>query len=63
MTFKAQVLMYSTDGKEWTIDKRNYVTTDVNPETGKVFQYGEFFVDGVLKEGDVLIKRPGKPRR
>jgi len=63
VTFKAQVLMYSTDGKEWTIDKRNYVTTDVNPKTGKVFQYGEFFVDGVLKEGDVLIKRPGKPRR
>ena len=55
--------MYSTDGKEWTIDRRDFVLTDVNPKTGKVFQYGEFFVDGVLKEGDVLIKRPGKPRR
>ncbi len=55
--------MYSSDGETWTIDRRNYVTTDINPKTGKVFQYGEFFVDGVLKEGDVLIMRPRKNRR
>ncbi len=63
MTFEAQVLIYSVDGEEWTIDKRNYVTTDINPETKQPFPFGKFFVQGVLKEGDVLIKRPGKPRR
>ncbi|MHC3129553.1 MAG: hypothetical protein IBV52_05695 [Candidatus Bathyarchaeota archaeon] len=63
MTFKAQVLMYSSDGETWTVDERNFVLTDINPKTGKMFPYGEFFVEGVLKEGDVLIKRPGKPRR
>jgi len=35
----------------WTVDIREYVT------------FEDDLVDGVLKEGDVLIKRPGKPRR
>ena len=63
MTFKARVLLYSVDGEEWTVDVREYATSDVNPETGKTFPFGEYFVNGVLKEGDVLIKRPGKPRK
>lgn len=51
MIFKARVLLYSVDGEEWTVDRREYVTIEDDLE------------EGVLKEGDVLIKRPGKPRR
>jgi len=51
LIFKARVELYSVDGEEWTVDRREYVTIEDDLE------------EGVLKEGDVLIKRPGKPRR
>ena len=51
MTFKAKVSLYSVDGEEWTVDVREYVT------------FEDDLVDGVLKEGDVLIRRPTKYRR
>ena len=60
MTFKVKVQMYSVDGEMWTVDVIKETTTDINPENGKLFLFGTFLVKGVLKEGDVLIKRTGR---
>ena len=56
MTFKAKVVMVSENGKEWSVVRRDYVTSDVNPETGKGFAFGTSdFIQGVLEEGDNLL--------
>ena len=60
MTFKVKVLLYSVDGELWTVDVIKETTSTLNPKNGKPFMFGEFFVKGVLKEGDVLIKRTGR---
>ena len=58
--FKAKVVLYSDDGKEWTISRIDYVTSDINPKTGKMFRFGKpDFVESEtsgLKEGNVLVK-------
>ena len=50
MIFEARVLLYSVDGEEWTVDRREYVTIN------------DYLDKGVLKEGDVIRKRLGRWR-
>jgi hypothetical protein len=56
--FKAKVTLESNDGKTWTVVKRFYVTSDVNPRTKKGYPFGrnEFVEeeDAPLTEGDAL---------
>jgi len=64
LTFKAEVSLYSVDGKEWTVDMAHYVVSNIRTGSkGRLKLENLDIVEGLLKEGDVLIKRPGKPRR
>ena len=64
MTFKAEVSLYSVDGEEWTVDMAHYVVSDTRMGSlGRLKLENLDIVEGLLKEGDVLIRRKGKPRR
>ena len=64
MVFRAEVSLYSVDGEEWTVDMVHYVVSDIHTgNTGRLKLENLEIVEGLLKEGDVMIKRPGKPRK
>lgn len=45
--YKAKIVITKDDEKPWVIDRVDYVTSDVNPETGKHFPFGKTdFIDG-----------------
>jgi hypothetical protein len=62
--FRAKAVMFSDDGKEWTVGRIDYVTSDVNLETGRGFRFGKMdFVQqnkSNLVEGDLLVKSYSK---
>jgi len=58
MVFRAEVSLYSVDGKEWTVEMVHYDVSDARTGSlGRLKLESLDIVEGILKEGDVLIKR------
>ena len=58
MVFKAEVSLYSVDGETWTVDMTHYVVSNVRTgKNGRLKLESLEIAEGLLKEGDVLIKR------
>lgn len=54
MTFKTRVVLVSEDGKEWTVDRIDYAMSDIEPEKGESFAFGELgFIDSKYSPLDV----------
>jgi hypothetical protein len=64
--FRAKLVLESDNGKEWTVGRIFYVTSDVNPETGRGFRFGKMeFVEQAesnLVEGNLLVKSSNEER-
>ena len=64
MTLRAEVSLYSFDGNEWTVEYIHYLVSDSHiGSNGRLKLKQLDKVEWILKEGDVLTKRFGAPRK